>query len=184
MAQVTRDLSLPPPYDTPMLPPTVNPTLPPPSGQRYLPGTGGPYGEPERRPSAGRGAPTASGGGSGLRADVRLSEARAKPAQIDRLADLVPYLHSCWLGPAALSATRLDATIRFSVTRTGALAGEPRVTYVSRQASAEQREAIIVALRATLARCAPLPLTDRFGAAIAGRPMSIRFILNAPSSGA
>ena len=50
VAQETRDFGLPPPYDNPYLPPAVNPALPPPTGQRYLPGTSGPFTDPDRVP--------------------------------------------------------------------------------------------------------------------------------------
>ena len=183
-AQQTRDLGLPPPFDIPALPPAVNPALPPPTGQRYLPGTRGPFADPDKAPVT-QPSPRALRqlGGESFRGDVRLSLRASKAVRIDRMTDLIPYLHSCWVAPRDAGKASLDATIRFSLTRSGALVGEPRVTYVSRLASKAQREAIIASIRSTLTSCAPLPLSDRFGATVAGRPISIRFIIDAPSTG-
>jgi hypothetical protein len=182
-AQATRDLSLPPPYDTPMLPPAVNPTLPPPSGQRYLPGTGGAYGDPDRTTPVvrlPRRAPAES-----LRGEIRLSQLGAKSTRIERASQVGPHLRSCWIAPGSERPSEpLDATIRFSLRHDGALIGEPRVTYVNQKATPAQRDAIVASIRAALARCAPMPLADSLGAAIAGRPISIRFIFNAPATGA
>lgn len=182
MAQQTRDLGLPPPFDNPALPPAQNPNLPPQSGQRYLPGTGGPFANPDRPvlpPQRQRAL-----GMDSYRADIRASQTGAKPDRIDQLMQVGPYLRECWRPPAGFKpATKLDATVRFSLTRTGDLVGQPRVTYVNALASKAQRSALVDSVTAALKSCSPLPLSQRFGAAIAGRPISIRFIIDAPSTG-
>lgn len=182
-AQQTRDVGLPPPFDTPALPPAVNPALPPQTGQRYLPGTSGPFADPDRplvplrRGATGTARPPES-----VRGTVRLSQA-AQPAQrINSVQDLWGALRACWVAPAIQQDGGLDATIRISLARSGQLVGEPRVTYVSRKATTAQRDAIVASMRAALARCAPLPLTDRFGGSIAGRPLFIRFFIDASSA--
>ncbi|WP_342362886.1 hypothetical protein [Terrarubrum flagellatum] len=179
--QQTRDLGLPPPFDNPALPPAVNPALPPPTGQRYLPGTTGPYADPDRPLLQLRRGQRAFGG-DGIRGDIHLSQQAEKPNAIDNPRGLGNFIRSCWLPPADLAKTKLDATIRFSLTRDGALVGEPRVTYVSRLASNAQREALTASIRRAVAQCAPFPLSNRFGASAAGRPISIRFIFDAPST--
>lgn len=182
-AQQTRDLGLPPPFDNPALPPAQNPNLPPPTGQRYLPGTGGPFANPDRPVLPPQRARRALGL-DGYRADIRASQPGGKPGGIERLSQIAPYLRACWSPPAGFRpATRLDATLRFSLTKGGDLVGQPRVTYVNALASKAQRAALVDSMTTALKRCAPLPLSQGLGAAIAGRPMSVRFIIDAPSTG-
>ena len=56
--------------------------------------------------------------------------------------------------------------------------GRPRVTYMKSDVSPATEAAYGQAAAAALARCLPLPLTAAFGDAIAGRPLTIRFIDN------
>ncbi|MET0606431.1 MAG: hypothetical protein ABWZ80_08240 [Beijerinckiaceae bacterium] len=176
-AQPTRDVGLPPPFDTPALPPAVNPALPPPTGQRYLPGTGGPFSDPDYVPPPQR---TPRAGMDSYRSNIRRSQPGGKPASLAQLRDLAPYLRACWTPPALeASGAPLDATIRFSLRRDGAVDGQARITYVNARATSQQRSAIVASLNNAIAGCTPMPLTPSFGAAIAGRPLSIRFILDA-----
>ena len=70
----------------------------------------------------------------------------------------------------------MEISVRLSFTRKGEVMGEPLFTFVTAGVSAEHRGIYQRAVAAALSRCAPLPLTDGLGGAIAGRPISIRFI--------
>ena len=65
--------------------------------------------------------------------------------------------------------------IRFSVTRWGAIFGEPRFSFTSVGPSAT-RAAYQAAVAAALSRCTPARVTDELGGAIAGRPIVITFV--------
>ena len=55
------------------------------------------------------------------------SSAQPSKPEIDRLADLWPALSACWRPPAGSDG--MEITLRFSLTRRGAILGEPRITY-------------------------------------------------------
>ena len=181
----TRDLGLPPPYDTPLLPPPVNPNLPPPTGQRYLPGAGGPFANPDAAAPRARRA----GGSSGdvvratISSHMKIAQAPAVK-ELTRLDEIVPYLRRCWRTPAVidLNTTPLDATIRMSLARDGRVIGQPRITYVNRKANPEQRTAMMQSIADALKACAPFPLSQGLGNAVAGRIFSIRFIFEPKST--
>ena len=98
--------------------------------------------------------------------------------RLDNFTALFGALRRCWRPPERDRVPGMQITVRFSLTRRGEMNGEPRVTYMSRRAAARVRAAYRRAAAAALARCVPLPLTPAFGDAIAGRPLTIRFIDN------
>lgn len=65
--------------------------------------------------------------------------------------------------------------IRFSLTRQGAVFGEPRFTFTSPGPPAA-RAAYQAAVAAALGRCSPARVTEELGGAIAGRPIVITFV--------
>jgi hypothetical protein len=67
-------------------------------------------------------------------------------------------------------------SVRFSFKRTGEPVAAPRVTYASSEAAAEVRGIYRRAVDATLERCTPMPFSKEMGGAVAGRPVSIRFV--------
>jgi hypothetical protein len=104
---------------------------------------------------------------NGARSGLAASRAIDRPRQIgERLA-------RCWRPPAA--KTPSEATIRLSFTRTGAVIGEPRVTYL-RPGEGADRAALRASILAAVQRCAPLRFTEGLGSAISGRPFTIRFV--------
>jgi hypothetical protein len=118
----------------------------------------------------------ASAGEPAVRAQ---SGAGVVPGQrLDNLSALFAALRRCWRPPEMDRYPGMQVTVRFSLTRHGEMNGEPRVTYMKRDATAAVRTAYRRAAAAALARCVPLPLSPAFGAAIAGRPLTIRFIDN------
>lgn len=191
-AQGTTDLGLPPASGSqnPVLPPpsgSQNPVLPPPSGQRYAPGIGGRFGGDADLPGAAtRPIPQAPRAGSGEIGVVGTVEPIMKTldgSQLDRLTDIAPALRRCWAAPAmGGAASGAMATVRFSLRRDGSLFGEPRVTWQTQQTEPDLRRRFTDSVIAAVRSCTPMRLSPQLGAAIAGRPLSIRFHGRAPSN--
>ncbi len=70
----------------------------------------------------------------------------------------------------------MEYTIRFALKRDGSMIAAPRMTYSSREVSAETREVYRDAIDAALKRCTPLHFSGGMAAAVAGRPIAIRFV--------
>lgn len=184
-AQDTTDLGLPPPSGSqnPVLPPpsgSQNPVLPPPTGQRYLPGIGGPFGEHAPRRAIPRLPPPVDSGLSGSVSPITRSfEGEA----VDRISEIGPAFRRCWNPPAMTgSSDGAMATVRFSLRRNGTIFGQPRVTWETRRTDPDLRERFTASVIDAIRNCAPVRLSPRFGASIAGRPFTIRFHGRAPSN--
>jgi hypothetical protein len=110
----------------------------------------------------------------GINGTLRASLPGAVPktGRIDRIREVFPAVRTCWTLPEADG--RAELTLRLSFRRDGAIIGQPRVTYSAGEREARSRLARSV--REALERCAPLPFTRAFGAAVAGRPFTFRFI--------
>lgn len=124
--------------------------------------------------------------GQGLRVTVasRMSDdPRTPEGPINSLRELFAALEMCWEPPPLEeSIPGMQMSVRFSFKRTGELMAPPRVTYTESKADAQTRRAYGRAIDATLERCTPMPFSDQMGAAIAGRPISVRFIDNRSGS--
>jgi hypothetical protein len=72
----------------------------------------------------------------------------------------------------------MQMSVRLSFKRSGEIIGTPRITYATPGVSHDVRDAYYKAITGALERCTPLPLTNGFGGAIAGRPIAIRYIDN------
>ena len=192
VAQGTTDLGLPPASGSqnPVLPPpsgSQNPVLPPPSGQRYAPGIGGRFGGDSDLPGAATRPvaplPPQRGGELGVIGTVEVSQQPGAGADLERLAEIAPALRRCWTPPALDGpANGVMATVRFSLRRDGSLFGEPRVTWQTQQTQADLRRRFTDSVVAAVRSCTPMRLSPQLGAAIAGRPLSIRFHGRAPST--
>lgn len=184
-AQDTRGLGLPPPsgYQNPVLPPpsgSQNPVLPPPSGERYMPGIGGPFSEERPRPAV-PSRPRREDRGVGGSVDPQ-TQVLARP-EVDRIDQIGPALRRCWEPPAMSEPDAgAMATVRFSIRRDGTLFGQPRLTWETRRGDAALQERFSASIVAAVTNCTPLRLSRRFGEAIAGRPITIRFHGRAPSN--
>ena len=130
-AQDTRDLGLPPPSGS------QNPVLPPQSGQRYMPGIGGPFGEGSRRPVVPSPTP---GVDRGVIGTVNPETIGIGEETVDRLDQIGPALRRCWKPPALQVGDSAAASVRFSLRRDGTLFGQPRVTWEMRRAPEGLRE--------------------------------------------
>ncbi len=191
-AQGTTDFGLPPPSGSqnPVLPPpsgSQNPVLPPASGQRYLPGVGGRFGGADDLPGSGeRRLPPPPRPGGGEIGVAGMVEPATKPldgAAVERLADVAPALRRCWTPPLIDGPDAgVMATVRFSLRRDGSLFGQPRVTWETRRTDPDLRRRFTESVVSAVRSCTPMRLSPSLGAAIAGRPLSIRFHGRAPSN--
>jgi hypothetical protein len=120
--------------------------------------------------------------GDGLRLTVHSLEAESAPRPhkpLRNLHDLFATLRACWVPPPIDEARPgMQISVRLSFRRDGSLLGKPFITFQTHEATENQRLAYRVALMQALERCTPLPLSAALGGAIAGRPISIRFIDN------
>ena len=103
-----------------------------------------------------------------------------RPDRIDRIRDVFLTLRACWQPPRGSEFSGQELTIRLSFKRSGEVLGNPRITYYNPGGGTDDREAFTRAVRSAFERCTPLPFTLRFGAAIAGRPFTFRFIDSRP----
>ena len=96
-----------------------------------------------------------------------------EPAPINLPSQIGERLARCWQAPRIEPPQIIEVTVRLSFSRTGAVIGEPRVTYI--RAPIEMRERIANSIFRAIKACTPLPFTPALGAAIAGRMFAIRF---------
>ena len=99
------------------------------------------------------------------------------PKELNTINDVFTAFCACWKPPAESDARPgMEVTVRFSFNRNGAILGEPRFTFVTADVSAEVKAVYKRAVADTLTRCTPLTFTPALGNALAGRPISLRFI--------
>jgi hypothetical protein len=103
--------------------------------------------------------------------------AQNPPAPLNTLNDVEAALMACWVPPPIERARPgMQITVLISFKRNGELFGEPRITFASREASDAERSAYRTAVAETLKRCASLPFTPALGSALAGAPLTMRFV--------
>jgi hypothetical protein len=109
--------------------------------------------------------------------DAGTARAPARDTPINSIAELFAALSACWEPPAREhERAGMEMSVRFSLRRSGELMGEPFVTYATSGTPAPARQVYRAAIAAALGRCAPLPLSESFRAAIVGRPISVRYV--------
>ena len=92
---------------------------------------------------------------------------------IDTPGDVGRAIEACWRPPHAGD----QVTVRVSFRRDGSVFGTPFVTFKKALAAGPTAGAeLTTSIEQAVARCAPLPFTRRFGAAVAGQVFLIRFI--------
>ena len=97
----------------------------------------------------------------------------AQASPVSTIRDLTQALSSCFRAPEGTAGSQL--TVRFSLTREGAIQGKPAVTFSKLLGSPADQRAFVAAVLGGLAACTPVPLSPGLGNAIAGRPLSLRF---------
>ena len=107
---------------------------------------------------------------------VRATRDGAQAGRIERIRDVFPVIRSCWrlLKGAGLSGQQL--TVGLSFKRSGELLGRPRITYAALSGDAEAQRRFAASVLAAFETCLPLPFSPALGAAIAGRPVTFRFV--------
>jgi hypothetical protein len=110
---------------------------------------------------------------SALAAFASSSQAADRPA--NTLRELSAALHQCLVLPPGPAGSAL--TIRFSLRRDGAVLGKPQITFAKLNGDAPEQRRFVDAVAAAFDRCLPAAITDALGGAIAGRPLSIRFVV-------
>jgi hypothetical protein len=92
---------------------------------------------------------------------------------LDRLDEIARLLSKCLeLPPDHESQAGMELALKLAFKRDGELLADPRFTY-THDASQKVKEAYHAAALDMLKRCTPLPITDKFGGAIAGRPFVV-----------
>lgn len=99
----------------------------------------------------------------------------AEGRRLERIQEVGPWFSRCWRPPFEDPiGAQNEVTVRFSLRRDGTVMGEPLVTHTTRELPEGVRAAYRTAAIEMLARCAPAPLSDSLGGAIAGRPFTLR----------
>jgi hypothetical protein len=100
-------------------------------------------------------------------------------APLNTIAEVFAALEACWVPPGLDQARAgMQITVMVTFKRSGEILGQPRITYETPEASNDERASYRVAMAQALRRCTPLPFTEALGNALAGRPMTLRFIDN------
>jgi hypothetical protein len=109
--------------------------------------------------------------------DAGPGKAPSPDAPIDSIRDLFAVLRACWEPPAREQAQAgIQISVRLSFKGTGGIVAPPFVTYTTRGTKTDTKQVYLRAINAALERCAPLPFSRTFSAAIPGRPISIRYV--------
>jgi hypothetical protein len=113
----------------------------------------------------------------GLMLAADCARAAENSERINTIAELMATVRKCWSPPPLAQAhAGMQITVQFSITRDGRLQGKAAIRYESPDASEDERLAYRRSVAESLARCAPFPITEGLGNAIAGKPINIRFI--------
>jgi hypothetical protein len=110
-------------------------------------------------------------------ADPEVAGGAAAAHRLGTIRDMYDALRACWVPPPQDEARPgMQMSVRLSFRRSGEMIAAPRVTFASPDAPPAARDTYHDAIVAALERCTPLPFTRGLGAAVAGRPVAIRFV--------
>lgn len=99
-----------------------------------------------------------------------------KPNVFNTQDDVLACLGRCYKPPGDVFYPGMEITIRFALNRDGDVPGEPRFTSMARVATPAIRAAYQRAVIAMIKRRTPVGMTPTLGGAVAGRPLSLRFV--------
>jgi hypothetical protein len=105
------------------------------------------------------------------------SPVRASNAPANTLRELFAELNRCLVTPKGIIGSEL--TIVFSLRRDGALLGKPKITFAKLPGDLSDQRKFADGVETAFNKCLPATITDGLGGAIAGRPLSMRFIVKA-----
>ena len=118
-------------------------------------------------------------GAMSLAGAIRPAVAAEQP--VNTLRELSQTLREC--ARIHVPPSGSEITVIFSLKRDGSLLGKPRITYTKLEGDRADQQEFVGDTLSALGHCFPLNITDGLGGAIAGRPLSIRFIARpAPSA--
>jgi hypothetical protein len=93
------------------------------------------------------------------------------------LRELFAELDRCLV--ISKGAAGSELTVVFSLRRDGGLLGKPRISFSKLAGDAVEQCRFAEDIAKGFDRCLPVSITDALGGAIAGRPMSVRFVVRA-----
>jgi hypothetical protein len=102
-----------------------------------------------------------------------------RPPVLNTLKDIGLALGICWtahLPPVEQARPGMRVSVMLTFTKTGDILGEPRFTFVTREASPETRALYQRVAAAAIGTCTPLPFSEGLGNAVAGRPNIFPFV--------
>jgi hypothetical protein len=103
--------------------------------------------------------------------------ARASDAPANTLLELFGKLNHCLMTPKGIIGSEL--TIVFSLRRDGALLGKPKITFAKLPEDVSDQRKFAEGVETAFDKCLPVAITDGLGGAIAGQPLSMRFVIKA-----
>jgi len=104
----------------------------------------------------------------------------ALPALANTLQELFAQLDGCLAGVRGAAGSEL--TVVFSLRRDGSLMSKPRITFAHLSGGPAEQRDFARGFATAFDRCLPARVTDGLGGALAGRPLSMRFILRPPAA--
>jgi hypothetical protein len=93
------------------------------------------------------------------------------------MQELFSQLDHCLVAPNG--ATGSELTVVFSLRRDGSLLGRPRISFAKLSGPTADQRAFAAGIASAFDRCLPALITDGRGGAIAGRPLSMRYVVRA-----
>jgi hypothetical protein len=111
--------------------------------------------------------------------DNPIAPPQRRPPVLNTLNDIGLALGICWsahLPPIEQARPGMRVTLMLTFTRTGEIMGEPRFTFVTREASQETKALYQRVAVAAIDTCTPLPFSEALGNAVAGRPGIYPFV--------
>ena len=105
------------------------------------------------------------------------SSATASDAPANTLRDLFGQLNHCLVTLKGNVGSEL--TIVFSLRRDGALLGKPKITFAKLPGDVSDQRKFAEGVEDAFNKCLPVAITEGLGGAIAGRPLSMRFVIKA-----
>jgi hypothetical protein len=111
-----------------------------------------------------------------MRTPPGMGSGRRPSRELNTMKDVNDAFFACWKAPSAFDARPgMEITIRFALSRTGEIIGEPRFTFASPDVPPDVRAVYQRSIADAFKTCTPFPLSPSLGGAIAGRPQSLRF---------
>ena len=109
--------------------------------------------------------------------DAGAGKSPSPDAPINSITDLFAALRTCWAPPAPDQAQEgMQITVRFSYRQSGEIIAPPFLTYTKPGTAAEVKQTYRHAIDEALDRCNRLSFSAAFKRAIAGQPISVRYV--------